>query len=272
MSGGPFDLENGFKTVLQRGGHCQIGLWQALANPYTAEISATAGFDWLLFDGEHGPNDVPLLLAQLQAVAPYKVHAVARPPAGDARLIKQYLDIGFQTLLVPFIETAEQAQAVVAATRYPPTGIRGVGSGLARAARWNAVPGYLQGANAQVCVLLQIETRLGLSNIEAIARVEGVDGIFIGPADLAAALGHIGRPDHPEVVRAIEAAIARLRTLGKPFGILAMTPELAARYRALGCAFMAVGTDVALFTKALGDLARLYDDNAAAAPAARNGY
>lgn len=274
MSHDPFAIENGFKTVLQREGSCQIGLWQALANPYTAEISAAAGFDWLLFDGEHGPNDVPLLLAQLQAVAPYAAHAVARPPVGEARLIKQYLDIGFQTLLVPFVETAEQAEAIVAATRYPPGGIRGVGSGLARAARWNGIPGYLDGANAQICVLLQIETRLGLDNIEAIAGVEGVDGIFIGPSDLAAALGHIGRPDHPEVVGRVEEAVAKLGAMHKPVGILAMTQALATHYRSLGCRFIAVGTDVALFTRALSDLAKLHGvgsgEDAPAAP--RNGY
>jgi 4-hydroxy-2-oxoheptanedioate aldolase len=274
MSRDPFTIENGFKTVLQRDGSCQIGLWQALANPYTAEISAAAGFDWLLFDGEHGPNDVPLLLAQLQAVAPYAVHPVARPPSGEARLIKQYLDIGFQTLLVPFIETAQQAEAVVVATRYPPAGIRGVGSGLARAARWNGVPGYLQRANEQICVLLQIETQLGLTNIEAIAEVEGVDGIFIGPADLAAALGHIGRPDHPNVVQRIEGAITKLQATRKPIGILATTADLIARYRSLGCRFIAVGTDVALFSRALSELARLHGkgSGADAAPAPRTGY
>jgi 4-hydroxy-2-oxoheptanedioate aldolase len=273
MSRDAFTLENGFKTVLQREGSCQIGLWQALANPYTAEISAAAGFDWLLFDGEHGPNDVPLLLAQLQAVAPYSVHAVARPPVGEARLIKQYLDIGFQTLLVPFVETAEQARAIVAATRYPPAGTRGVGSGLARAARWNGIPGYLDGANEQICVLLQIETRLGLANIETIAGVEGVDGIFFGPADLAAALGHIGQPGHPDVTQAIETAITKLSAANKAVGILALTAELANRYRSLGCRFVAVGTDVALFSKALADLAKLHGSGGVdGATAPRDGY
>ncbi len=248
-------LANPFKAALVEG-KGQIGLWQALANPYTAEICAGAGFDWLLFDGEHGPSDVPLLLAQLQAVAPYPVHPVARPPMGETWLIKQYLDIGFQTLLVPFVETPEQATALVRAMRYPPAGARGLGAGLSRAAQWNRVPHYLERADAETCLLVQIESVLGLANLAAIAAIEGVDGVFVGPADLSAAFGHRGRPDHAEMVVRIEGAIATIRAAGKAAGILAVDPALATRYAALGCTFIAVGTDTGLLAGGSAALAR----------------
>ncbi|MBL8643841.1 MAG: HpcH/HpaI aldolase/citrate lyase family protein [Rhodospirillaceae bacterium] len=247
-------LANTFKAGLA-GYQTLFGFWQALGCATTAEISATAGFDWLLFDGEHGPNDIPLLLSQLQAVSAYQVHAVARPPANDARLIKQYLDIGFQTLLVPFIETPEQAAILVTATRYPPAGVRGLASGIVRASRWNAIPHYIRRADAEICVLAQIESRTGLDNITAIARVSGIDGIFIGPSDLSAALGYPGEPSHPDVLKAIESAIAAVRAAGKPVGILAADPALARRYVGLGCRFVAVGTDAGLFASGVRRLA-----------------
>lgn len=248
-------LANPFKVALAEG-RMQTGLWQALANPYTAEICAGAGFDWLLFDGEHGPSDVPLLLAQLQAVAPYPVHAVARPPVGEAWLMKQYLDIGFQTLLVPFVETAAQAAALVRAMRYPPGGVRGIGAGLARAARWGRVTDYLDRADAQTCLLVQVESADGLANLDAIAAVDGVDGVFIGPADLSAAFGHRGRPGHPDMVTRIEDALRRIIAAGKAAGSLAVDPALAARYAELGCTFLAVGTDTGLLANGSTALAR----------------
>ena len=165
-----------------------------LADPVCAEICAGAGFDWLVIDGEHAPNDVRSVLAQLQAVAPYPVHPVVRPLSGDVNLIKQMLDIGAQTLLIPMVESAAQARQLVSAMRYPPEGIRGIGAALARAARWDRIPNYVHEANAQMCLLVQVETRKGLENLEAIAGVEGVDGVFIGPADLSAAMGHPGNP------------------------------------------------------------------------------
>ena len=241
----PFDLTNAFKAAL-REGRPQIGLWQALASPITAEICAGAGFDWLLFDGEHGPNDVPGLLAQLQAVAPYPVAAVARLPVADARLAKQYLDIGFQTLLVPFVESADQARMMARSVRYPPDGVRGLAPGLTRAARWNRVPTYLDRADAEICLLVQIESRAGLDALDAIAAVEGVDGVFIGPTDLSAALGYRGQPGHPDVVATIENTIDRILTTGKAAGILAVDPALAERYLARGCTFVAIGTDTGL--------------------------
>lgn len=247
-------LHNPFKQALKER-RAQIGLWQALANPYTAEICATAGFDWLLFDGEHGPNDVPKLLAQLQAVNGYPVHAVARPPSGDANLIKQYLDIGFTTLLIPFVETAEQARALVRAVRYPPDGMRGVAAGIVRASRWNSVASYLDNADREICLLLQIETKAGLANVSAIAGIDGVNGVFVGPSDLSAAMGHRGNPAHPEVQAAIASAIKSISDAGKAPGILAGEQADAERYLAAGCVFVAVGSDVALLARGASDLA-----------------
>ena len=184
-------LVNKFKAALKNG-QVQIGLWLAMADPYSAEICAGSGFDWLLLDGEHSPLDLRTMLAQLQSVAPYPAHAVVRPPTGDPVIIKQLLDIGAQSLLIPMVETPKQAEMLVRATRYPPHGFRGVGAGIARAARWGRVDNYLDRANDETCLLLQVETRTGLENLEAIARTEGVDGVFLGAADLSASLGHIG--------------------------------------------------------------------------------
>src|ERR1700734_1481069 len=211
---------NKFKAALKNGERAQIGFWLGLTDPGCAEICAGAGFDWLLIDGEHAPNDVRSILAQLQAVAPYPVHPIVRPVSGDVQLIKQLLDIGAQTLLVPMVESAEQAKLLVSAMRYPPAGIRGVGAALARASQWNRVTNYLHQANDEMCLLVQVETRAGLENLDAIAAVEGVDGVFIGPSDLSAALGHLGKPGHPEVQHAIEDAIRRIRSSGRAAGIL----------------------------------------------------
>lgn len=244
---------NDFKRGLF-GGNSLLGLWLGLANPYTAELCANAGFDWLLIDGEHAPNDLRSILAQLQAVAPYPSHPVVRPPVGDPVLIKQLLDIGAQTLLVPMVETAGQARALVEAMRYPPHGIRGVGSSLARASRWGKVPGYLKEAEAELCLLAQIESTRGLENLEAIAAVEGVDGIFIGPADLGASLGHLGDSGHAEVQEHIDAVLAVLHKLGKPTGILATDRTRASRYVAAGVNFVAVGVDTSILTRGLADV------------------
>lgn len=172
---------NRFKQRLCSG-ETQIGLWLGLADAYCAELAANAGFDWLLIDGEHAPNDLRGMLGQLQAIAPYASQAIIRPVVGDSALIKQLLDIGAQTLLVPMVESADQARELVRAMHYPSQGIRGVGSALARASRWNSIPGYLDQADAQMCLLVQIENLEGLANLDAIAQVDGVDGVFIGPA------------------------------------------------------------------------------------------
>lgn len=221
-------------------------MWLGLANSYAAEVCATAGFDWLLIDGEHAPNDVGSILTQLQALAAYEAHPMVRPVAADIHVLKQLLDIGAQTLLVPMIETERQATELVRATRYPSRGIRGVGAALARASRWNSIPQYLAGAEESLCLILQIESALGLDNVEAIASVSGVDGIFIGPADLAASLGHLGEPRAPKVAQAIQDCIRRVTAAGKPVGILAPDLESAKMYRAAGCAFVAIGSDISL--------------------------
>ncbi|WP_216322074.1 4-hydroxy-2-oxoheptanedioate aldolase [Deinococcus aestuarii] len=248
------EIANLFKQAL-RARELQVGLWLALADPYCAEVCAGAGFDWLLIDGEHAPNDVRSTLAQLQALAASPVAPIVRPPVGDTHLIKQYLDLGVQTLLVPMVETAEQARALVAATRYPPRGVRGVGSALARASRWNRVPEYVHRADDEICLLVQVESRRGLENLEEIAAVEGVEGVFIGPADLSASLGHLGNPGHPEVQGAIEQAIAAIVASGKAAGILSSDEAQAQGYIRLGCTFVAVGVDVSLLARATADLA-----------------
>lgn len=259
---------NHFKRRLQAG-EAQIGLWLGLADAYCAELAANAGFDWLLLDGEHAPNDVRGLLAQLQAIAPYSSQPVIRPPIGDPVLIKQLLDIGAQTLLVPMVESARQAGELVRAMRYPPEGIRGVGSALARASRWNSVPGYLEQADGQMCLLVQIENLAGLAELDAIAAVDGVDGIFIGPADLSASMGHRGNPGHPDVQATIEDAIARIRRAGKAAGILSADEKLARRYLEQGATFVAVGVDTTVLMRGLQALASTFKD--APAPTAATG-
>lgn len=253
---------NTFKQRL-RTGQAQIGLWLGLADPYCAELAANAGFDWLLLDGEHAPNDLRGLLGQLQAVAPYPAQPIVRPVIGDTALIKQLLDIGAQTLLVPMVESAEQARQLVRAMRYPPHGVRGVGSALARASRWNSLPGYLDQADEQMCLLVQVENREGLANLDAICAVESVDGVFIGPADLSAAMGHRGNPGHPEVQAAIDDAIVRIGRAGKAAGILSADEALARRYIELGAAFVAVGVDTTVLMRGLQTLAGKFKEGAA---------
>ena len=254
---------NTFKQAL-RAGQPQIGLWVGLADAYVAELLATSGFDWLLLDGEHAPNDVRSLLAQLQAVAPYPVSPIVRPVIGDAALIKQLLDVGAQTLLVPMVETAEQARALVAAMRYAPRGVRGVGTALARAARWGQVDGYLERAEQELCLLLQVESVRGMDNLEAILAVEGVDGVFFGPSDLAASMGRLGRSADPAVQAALRHGIASVRRAGKAAGILTTELPLARSYLEQGALFVAVGVDTLLLARAARELAAQF--RGAAAP------
>ena len=247
---------NTFKQALAAG-RPQIGLWAALASPYSTELLAGIGYDWLLIDGEHAPNDVRSTLAQLQAVASAqqafgdaRSHPIVRVPVGTGdvgvALIKQHLDIGAQTLLVPMIDTPEQAELVVRATRYAPSGIRGMGSALARASRWQAHSRYVHEANDQVCVLVQAETVEAMKHLDAIAATPGVDGVFIGPSDLAASMGHPGNAAHPEVQAAIADGIARIRAAGKAPGILATTEAGARQWLKAGAVFVAVGADTLL--------------------------
>lgn len=253
---------NLFKQALGEG-RAQIGLWLGLAHAYSAEICALAGFDWLLIDGEHAPNDLRSIQAQLQTIAAYPgSHAIARVPHGDAVLIKQYLDLGAQTLLVPMVDTAEQAAHLVQACRYPQDdgrgGIRGMAG--ARASRWGHHADYYQRANEEVCLLVQVESREALKHLDAIAATPGVDGVFIGPADLSASLGHVGNPGHPEVQAAIEDAIARIVRAGKAPGILTADATLARRYLSLGALFVAVGLDTQILMRQTTALAAQFKD------------
>ena len=249
---------NQFKRRLVEPG-VQYGMWISLADPVAAEISAGAGFDWLMIDAEHSPNDLRTLLAQLQAVNGYPVSAVIRPPRADAVIIKQYLDLGAQTILVPMIDTAEQAEEMVRAVLYPPQGIRGVAS--ARAARWGRIDDYYRQANDEMCVLVQVETIKGVKNLMDIARVDGVDGVFIGPSDLGAALGHIGDATHPAVREAVVASITAVRAAGKPAGVLSVNPTLAREYRDAGANFVAVGVDTSMLAKHTKALADSFKEN-----------
>lgn len=246
--------ENPFKAAMAAQ-QVRYGLWLGMAGAYTAEIAAGAGFDWLLVDNEHAPNDVRSTLAQLQALAAYGSHAIVRPQVGDVALVKQLLDIGAQTLLIPMVDTAEQAEAMVAATRYPPAGIRGVGSAIARASRWNRYERYLHEANERICLLVQAETTRAIENLDAIAGVDGVDGVFFGPADLSASMGLLGQPSHPDVRRVIGESMRRVRAAGKAPGVLCPDPELARHYIDCGAQFVAVGVDTSLFAGACDALA-----------------
>lgn len=244
---------NRFKQAL-KDGRQQIGLWNSIPGPLVAEALAGCGFDWVVIDTEHAPTDVPDVLGMLQAMAPYPVSAAVRPAANDPVLIKRLLDFGAQTLILPYIQSADEAQAAVAAVRYAPRGMRGV-AGLTRASRFGAVADYTLRAEAEICLILQVETALALTRIEEIAAIDGVDGLFIGPADLAASMGYPGQLAHPDVTAAIEDAIRRITAAGKPAGILTSDPAFARACMGWGTRFTAVGIDIALMLHAARALA-----------------
>ena len=248
---------NQFKQKLLTGQQ-QIGFWLSMGSPNAAEIAGGAGFDWLVLDAEHGPNDITTLVSQMHALQGSDSSIVIRPPIGETWMIKQILDIGCQTVLVPMVETAKQAKQLVQAMNYPPQGIRGVGAALARASHHNRIPDYLQTANDQVCLLVQIEAQRGLDNLKEILTLDGIDGVFIGPADLAADMGYLGQPTAEPVQKAICAAIEQIVAAGKAAGILMAAPELVQQYLTLGATFVAVGTDVTSFVKATDTLAAQY--------------
>ncbi|KQZ01727.1 hypothetical protein ASD45_13345 [Pseudolabrys sp. Root1462] len=247
---------NAFKAAI-RAKKLQVGLWQSLCSNVAVEICSDSGFDWLLLDTEHSPNEIPDLLSQLQAMEKGTATAIIRPAWNDAVLIKRCLDIGAQALLIPYVQSVEEAKAAVAATRYPPHGIRGV-SVSARASRYGRVSGYLTKANSEICVLVQVETRQSLDALEDIAAVDGVDGVFIGPSDLAASLGHLGNPAHADVQAAMKDAVERLTKVGMPAGILTSNEEEARRYIDWGFLFVAVGSDVGLLAKNADALAKKF--------------
>jgi len=244
---------NKFKRAL-KANQVQIGLWCSLSSHYATELVAGSGFDWILLDTEHSPNDLESVLQQLQAAAPYPTHPVVRVPWNDMVTIKRYLDIGAQSILVPYVQNADEAKAAVAHTRYPPAGVRGV-AGATRATRFGRVKDYARRAHEEICVLVQVETQTALDNLEKIAAVDGVDGVFIGPADLHASLGYTGETNNPKVMPIIDGAIRRIRKAGKAPGILTGVEADARRWLECGGLFVAVGADTGVLARGTEALA-----------------
>jgi 4-hydroxy-2-oxoheptanedioate aldolase len=247
---------NHFKRAIMAGEQ-QIGLWSSLASNVTTEVLAGAGFDWLLIDAEHAPNDVRSVLGQLQAMMEHRTAPIVRVPMNDKIEIKRYIDIGVQSFLIPMVETADEARAAVEATRFAPDGTRGF-AGVSRASRFGRIPDYHRRAHEEICILVQVESELGIENIEAIAAVPGVDGVFIGPGDLSAAMGHLGNQGHADVVDLIEKAIRRIVAAGNRPGILTGDETLARKYMDAGCLFTAVGLDTGILARGAEALARKY--------------
>jgi 4-hydroxy-2-oxoheptanedioate aldolase len=244
---------NPFKRAL-KANKLQVGLWCSLSSHYATELVAGSGFDWILLDTEHSPNDLESVLQQLQATAPYPTHPVVRVPWNDMVTIKRYLDIGAQSLLIPYVQNAEEAKGAVAYTRYPPAGVRGV-AGATRATRFGRVKDYAKRAHEEICVLVQVETQTALDNLERIAAVEGVDGVFIGPADLHASLGYAGETNNPKIIPVIDDAIRRIRKCGKAPGILTGVEADAKRWIECGGLFVAVGADTGVLARGTDALA-----------------
>ena len=259
----PLHLTPTFREALAEASRPLAGIWVCTGSPLVAEICAGAGMDWVLIDMEHAPNGLESVLAQLHAVSGYPVTPVVRVPIGDVVTIKQVLDLGAQNLLVPMISSAEQARAVVEAVRYPPRGTRGVGSALARSARWNRVDDYLADADAHVSLFVQVETAAGVDAAAEIAAVEGVDGVFVGPSDLAASMGVLGAQTHPDVVGAVTRTFDAVKAAGKPVGVNAFDPAVADGYLKAGADFILVGADVALLARGSERLAAQFVSGAA---------
>ena len=234
--------QNHFKQALKEG-RLQIGLWSSLCSNIAVEVIGDSGFDWILIDSEHAPNELSGIVSQLQALSAAQTTAIVRPAWLDTVAIKRILDVGAQSILVPYVQNEAEAKLAVASVRYPPAGIRGVAP-VIRASHYGRVDNYLADADSQICLLVQIETAAALNHLKAIANVDGVDGIFIGPSDLAASLGHIGNPAHADVQAAILGAVTRLQAIGKPAGILTSNTEEARRYIEWGYTFVAVGSDI----------------------------
>jgi 4-hydroxy-2-oxoheptanedioate aldolase len=245
---------NHFKAAL-RAGRPQLGLWNSLCSNFSTEVIAGAGFDCIVLDMEHAPNEVFGVLSQLQAIAPYEgVSAIVRPPWNDPVIIKRVLDVGAQTLLIPYVQNVDEARRAVEATRYPPDGFRGVAVAT-RANKWGRVKDYFKRVNDELCVIVQLETSVALEHLEAIAALDGIDCIFIGPSDLSASLGHLGNAQAPEVRAAIDDAFARAKRAGKAAGILMTVEADAQRYLKEGVEFVAVGSDVGLLARGAEALA-----------------
>ncbi|MCJ7858166.1 HpcH/HpaI aldolase family protein [Corynebacterium kalidii] len=255
----PFHLElpPTFIDRLRGADRPQVGMWVCSGSPVAAEIAAGSGLDWVLIDGEHAPYGLETVTELLRATAAYPATAVVRVPSVDRVLIKQYLDLGAQNIIVPMVDTVAQAEEAVAAMHYPPRGVRGVGSALARGSRWNMVEDYLGSASGTVGLVVQIESTEAVENVGAIAGVDGVDAGFVGPSDLAASMGLLGQQTHPDVVAAVKTAIAAFTAAGKPVGVNAFNPDQARDYLDAGASFVLVGADVTLLA---GGARRLAED------------
>ena len=245
---------NKLKKALKEG-DMQIGLWLGTAHPMIAEIGASAGYDWCLIDGEHGPNDVPTILAQMQAMSGGDASIVVRVPIGQDWVLKQVLDIGAQTVMVPMVETADQAAAMARAVRYPPDGARGMAASMVRASGYDLQPDYLDNANDEICLIVQVESARAIENIDAIANTDGVDVVFVGPADLSADMGYTGNMEAPEVVAAIKHAVERIRAAGKAAGIITCGGGNYSYYQDIGATFLGLAADVTVIAGALRGLA-----------------
>lgn len=248
-------LTGTFRDALAAASRPLVGMWACSGSPVLAEVDAGSGLDWLLIDMEHGPNTLESVLVQLQVVAAYPITPLVRVASNDTVAIKQVLDLGAQNIIVPMVGSADEARAAVAATRYPPEGVRGVGSALARSARWNRVDGYLGDGSSHVSLTVQIENGAGVDAAADIAAVDGVDQVFVGPSDLAASLGHLGQQSHPEVVNAVHRTFAAVKAAGKKVGVNAFDPAAADAYLERGADFIAVGADVAMLARASEGLA-----------------
>ncbi len=252
---------NRFRAGLESG-KTQFGLWLGIPDPSVAEIMAGAGFDWLLVDHEHGPYELNDVMSHLQAIAPYDVAPIVRPVDGDPALLKKLCDIGAQSFIVPMVDTPGHAAEIVAAVKYPPQGRRGLAPSMARAARWNAVPGYLDEANDEMCVIVQAETTTAIGNLDAIINTDGVDGVFIGPSDLSASMGHVGNASHPEVVEVVGDALKTIRAAGKHAGLLCLDETHVGHFVDCGANFVGVGVDTLLLGNAARALAQKYNGDA----------
>jgi 4-hydroxy-2-oxoheptanedioate aldolase len=250
-------LRNRFKAGLESG-NTQFGLWHGIPDTSVAEMLAGAGFDWLVIDHEHGPFELRDVMAHLQAMAPYDVAPIVRPVDDNPALLKKLCDIGAQSFVVPMVDTAEQAADIVAAVKYPPEGRRGLGTSMARSARWNTVPDYLQEANDEIVVIVQAETTIAIDNLEAIANTDGVDGVFIGPSDLSASMGYVGNAGHPDVIEAVSNGLRTIRASGKYAGLLCLDESKVGHFIECGANFVGVGVDALLIGNAARSLAARY--------------
>lgn len=249
---------NKFKQKLNSRAEVQFGLWLGLADPIASEISAGAGFDWLLIDDEHAPFEIKSILSSLQAIAAYDVHPIIRPLNHDPDRLKKLLDIGVQNFLIPMVNSYEEVEHIVQSLMFPPRGIRGLGTSLSRAAKWSRVTDYVHRANDEICLIIQVETLKAIENLEQILTHDLLDGVFIGPSDLAADMGYLGQPSHPEVVLVVNEALQKISEAKKSAGVLVVKPDLVRVYQEKGATLIGVGTDTGLLAAATQSLASSY--------------